>query len=1076
MPDDPNPVTTPVPASAAALRTVVDNALALVRQGRVAEALREADLVQQALLTIDLPQTRDGAASLNRLGMTLFEAGHTGAAESPYNRALAIAEQLTPTPNELVEGILNNLGQVHGRLGNVQRARALLERAVDMRGRRAPDTAALAVTLDNLGGVYARMGELGRAEEHHRRALAIFRRELGPLDTHVATALGNLSWIHMTRRELDRAEAFRLRALDTHARTRGLASPEALLDLHGLAAIYLLTGDETRVDRLVNHVLTIGGDTPGPEHRALATTLTELARITLGESRLDLAERLGTRAVEILDAIEGPAAADTLAAVHMLAIVQRATHDLDRAEQNCRRALDGFANLDNPEPAVTVSLELGKLYRERNEYQLAEVVLMDAVARIRAAATPDGGLLASALGSLAELYYESGRYELADETYAAALALPEAGADLERCWLLHGRGQLNYHVGRYDAARDLYEEARSGWIAAKGGDHPYVATVTANLALTHWARGDLDRALDAFEAAARRRDRDLRRVLAVGSERKRLQYATRSLEDLHKVLSFLFASAPAPAAVARFAAQLTLQRKGLVLDALAHTFVQVREKPAAEDQALLDRLQTLRIEIAGLVMPSPLARHAIRHTERLTHLREEEERLEAALSYRGALTGPHLEPVTLQAVQASVPPDAALIDIVQYRRFKPVRAGQSDAWAEERYAALVLRPTGEPSWNDLGPLDAIDVLGDRFRRTVRNRATPVGECERVASDLYTMLVAPLEKAIADATRLIVSPDGKLTMVPLGAMCDAHGRTLGRRTTMSYLTAGRDLRYTSTSPSSRSGVLVVAAPDYDAEAPAVADAVADRFADRGAFAPLAGARAEAADLAALLDSVVVIEGPDATVDAVRAVRHPAVLHIATHGFFAPVEPETVHASRHLSVGDVDVLIEQRTDVPVANPMFFSGLALAGANRRVAGAGTGLLTAQQIAGLDLRGTQLVVLSACETGLGVVGRGTEFTGMRRAVSIAGAASHVTSLWRVGDDATRALMGLFYRSLLDGLGRAEALAWAQEEVARDPAHPEWAHPFYWAAFVLSGAWTPMAGSLAPRPRPAPDDEQAGA
>jgi CHAT domain-containing protein len=71
---------------------------------------------------------------------------------------------------------------------------------------------------------------------------------------------------------------------------------------------------------------------------------------------------------------------------------------------------------------------------------------------------------------------------------------------------------------------------------------------------------------------------------------------------------------------------------------------------------------------------------------------------------------------------------------------------------------------------------------------------------------------------------------------------------------------------------------------------------------------------------------------------------------------------------------------------------------------------------------------------------------------------------------------MGLFYRSLLDALGRAEALARAQEEVARDPVHPEWAHPFYWAAFVLSGAWTPMAGSLAPRPRPAPDDEQAGA
>jgi CHAT domain-containing protein len=114
--------------------------------------------------------------------------------------------------------------------------------------------------------------------------------------------------------------------------------------------------------------------------------------------------------------------------------------------------------------------------------------------------------------------------------------------------------------------------------------------------------------------------------------------------------------------------------------------------------------------------------------------------------------------------------------------------------------------------------------------------------------------------------------------------------------------------------------------------------------------------------------------------------------------------------------------------------------------------------------LRGTQLVVLSACETGLGLVRHGAEFTGLRRALAIAGAVTQVTSLWKVADDATRALMGHYYRLLAGGCERAAALQRAQQAVRRDPAHPEWEHPFYWGAFVSSGAWGPMPASIQPR------------
>ncbi|MEM8600922.1 MAG: CHAT domain-containing protein, partial [Bacteroidota bacterium] len=111
--------------------------------------------------------------------------------------------------------------------------------------------------------------------------------------------------------------------------------------------------------------------------------------------------------------------------------------------------------------------------------------------------------------------------------------------------------------------------------------------------------------------------------------------------------------------------------------------------------------------------------------------------------------------------------------------------------------------------------------------------------------------------------------------------------------------------------------------------------------------------------------------------------------------------------------------------------------------------GIATAFELAGMDLRGTDLVVLSACETGLGEVEAGEGVLGLRRAFEMAGAETVVMSLWKVPDDATAALMGAFYGALADGRGKAEALRLAAASVR---AEERWAHPYWWAAFVLAG------------------------
>jgi CHAT domain-containing protein len=225
------------------------------------------------------------------------------------------------------------------------------------------------------------------------------------------------------------------------------------------------------------------------------------------------------------------------------------------------------------------------------------------------------------------------------------------------------------------------------------------------------------------------------------------------------------------------------------------------------------------------------------------------------------------------------------------------------------------------------------------------------------------------------------------------------------------------------------------------------------------------------------------GADALEGRLKASRSPAVLHLATHGFFLED-----HVSQVLKAGDDDEIAkwaaveyvafglpkevrERMADIllpetvgrfsgrELENPLLRSGLALAGANTWLHGgsppadAEDGLLTAENVVGLDLRGTELVVLPACETGLGEVHTGEGVFGLRRAFVVAGARTLVMSLWKVPDQQTHELMIDFYSRVLSGQGVADALRQAQ--LAIKQKHPD---PHFWGAFICQGDPGPLA------------------
>jgi CHAT domain-containing protein len=300
--------------------------------------------------------------------------------------------------------------------------------------------------------------------------------------------------------------------------------------------------------------------------------------------------------------------------------------------------------------------------------------------------------------------------------------------------------------------------------------------------------------------------------------------------------------------------------------------------------------------------------------------------------------------------------------------------------------------------------------------------------------------------------MLVSADGQLNLIPFEALVDEQGRYLVERYAISYLTTGRDLLRLRVARASKSEPVVVANPLFG-EPPVVQMAASPlpplksvrarttrrnitTAADLSSvyFAPLAGTGLEARTIKSLFPDARVLTGSGATKSALKQVNAPSILHIATHGFF----------------------LQEAGGERVQNPLLRSGLALSGANLSNSATEDGVLTALEASNLNLWGTKLVTLSACDTGVGEVKNGEGVYGLRRAFFLAGAETLVMSLWPVSDSVTREMMTAYYTGLKTGLGRGEALRQAQLAML---TRKNRLHPFYWASFIQAGEWANLDG-----------------
>ena len=956
-------------------------------------------------------------------------------AEPSLQQALRIREKALQADHLCVAQTQHQLASLHQAMAAYSKAETLYQSALATRqAKLGADSLDVAESKEALGSLAVAMGNYAEAEPLYETALAIRRSKLGPEDPAVAESLLDLGALQRRRGAYPTAETSLRQALAIREKKLAATDPRTAETLVELATLYEDLGDYRKAEPLLLRALSMQEQILGSDHPKVADSLTRYSALL------------------------------------------RAAGNLRAADDKLQRALQiRQTKLGAQHPSVADSAcDLGDVALARGEL------------------------------STASTYYDRA---LKIRTAALGQAHPQVAA------MLHRQAVLQQARGDLRAAATQFERALALRKQALGAGHPDVAQTLLGLAATKIGLGDVASGLRYLGEARASNEALLHSIAGSGAGEDRLDGFLRSLRAEEDLTYSLLAdpSLVSRDEVAAHVATTALLRKGRSVDEAADTSRALYQGLGPEEKQKLARLREVRSRRADLALAGSGLYTAEEYQRLLRELQTEEEQLQESL-LRGSETLRNRLPryradSVLSDVQSRIPSGAVLIEILAYRRyvFRPSGKAtiQLPGTGPLRYGALVISESGKSRAFDLGDGHAID----EAVAALLSQLTQAGSgWQPAAQKLSALVLNPMASVLSAPKRWYIAADAQLNLVPFAVLpfSSAEGGKkdsdpLVEKIDLSYLTSGRDLLRDATQDSTRSNLALLADPQFAVPSPeASAEGAQRSLANQrssGAFrglrlgkvAPLPGTREEAQQIEKLLKraEIKALYGANAKKAAFLAIEQPGILHIATHGLFIGDSARGGDTARGLVLdeGDVPSAAPAPSAAPTptpapsspapsqaapksayaGNPLLGSMLVLAGAEtaawlppeQRDPTLGNGLVTALEVAGMNLWGTQLVVLSACDTGRGDVSNlGQGVYGLRRAVMVAGAETLLTSLWKVDDKATRDLMERYYKNLLKGRSRSDAM----REVALHlrKGRP---HPYYWAPFIPIGRAAPLVG-----------------
>jgi CHAT domain-containing protein/tetratricopeptide (TPR) repeat protein len=897
------------------------------------------------------------------------------------------------SPAELTRRIMELYGE-----GKFREAIPLAERLVTKQPRGLDDSQS-AASINLLALLYKSTGEYAKAEPLYKEALEIRQKVLGREHPDTALSLNNLALLYQAMGDYAKAEPLLTGALEMRQKVLGREHPDTAQSLNNLALLYQAMGDYAKAEPLLTEALEIRQKVLGREHPDTAQCLNNLAALYWVMGDYAKAESLFKEALEIRQKVLGPEHRDTAQSLNNLAVLYQAMGDYAKAE-----------------PLLTGALEMRQKVLGREH--------------------PD---TATNLNGLAVLYWVMGDFTKAEPLFKEVLEIRQkvlGGEHPDTAQSLNNLAELYKAMGDYVKAEPLLTEALEIRQKVLGREHPNTAITLKNLAYLELDLGKIQEAkrLGDLEYAAG--VKAFSQILSFGSEDQRLAY--QRLLNPYTLFATLGQSDS-------LLAGAVLHYKGVVLDSMIEDRLLAETGKEEANRDLVEQLNAKKRIVAQLSLQTTAATPK-EIAERMQALEQEVENIEGKLARQGTDLGQARRAltITVEQVQAALPNDTVLVEYVRYSHY----LGKSKF--ESRYGAVVLSADAPPRWVTLGGAKEIEANLKRYQALVRNPGDE-DEMAAVLQKLYNEVWEPVEHVFPVRTnRGIVSPDGQLNFLSFATLLDPAKGFVAEKYSIQYVTSGRDLLRES-QPTQSKQVIVMANPKFDremqlasldppAEGSGVLRGPEKRDVEDLSFEELGGTQKESAQLLPKFEhwgwQARSLSGSDVNKRALLDLHSPYILHLATHGFFEPEDSSSeANPNEFQSPGIKSDLTKSRF---FKNPMHRSGLALAGANTTITDwkrgeappiEEDGILTAEDVSTLDLKGTWLVTLSACDTGSGEARAGEGVMGLRRGFVEAGAQNLLMSLWPISDEFTVQIMSDFYDAAHQSGNAPEALAKVQRD-----------------------------------------------
>ncbi len=998
------------------------------------------------------PEHLDTAIVISNLAMAKKREGFFEAARSLSERTLAIREKVLGPDHPLVAESLESLADVLERQGLFESAILLRERSLKiLEGALGPDHPAVAESLEAMAFALNEQGLVSDLRPGLDRALLIFENALGPEHPRVARSLQNLGVFLLTAGLYSEARPFLERSIAINQAAYGPDDPEVAAGLNSLASLLEREGLASEARPLFERSIEIFEKALGPDDPEVAMVLNNLASLLDDLGLFSEAHAIYRRALAIWE------------------------KEFGSEHQNVALAVNNLAGILERE---------GKDLEARACYERSIAIWE----KTRGKDHPD---VATGLNNLALLLERGGFFEEARSLYERALTIRERALspdhpDIAVC--LNNLAGLLYRQGLFAEAHPLFKRAIAIRARSFGPNHSNFSTSLTNLALLEADMGNREEARRLGKKALVAREAQFQETLWSLTENERLLFEEHLEDNIEMYLGITGPSGGEKSSSSSHEVLSSLLNwRGRVTRSIFWGWGE--GDLSAEEKAILQDLRASQEELSNAFYARDIANRKV-HGEELRRLWKRRNDVELSFARaRGERSGKSSREKSASwekgemavSLLAALPPSSVAVNFFVHRVYETaVRQGNEPLkkgdWSSPRVSAFVMRQGNEIKQFDLGEASVLEEATKRFlaeivtkrglgRPAMGDGAPPTSP----ATDrLRELLWDPLRESLGDCEIAIISPDTFLGTLPFGTIQEKDGSFLIEHRSFVYL---QDLMSLIPKKPSRvvpvPRLLITGGIKYGRRGELSPQASGE---NRGGLPPrwsrLSSTGREADAIAGLFEEMInddaaectLLLGEKATEEEVKTglSRHTHI-HLATHGYFQSrgLPPEWKASGKDSVERARDSLDEAEMTIARFFPDLLSGLVFAGANAEpVPGRDNGLLTSEEVKYLDLSGCELVVLSACETGLGRQKGGEGMMGLRRSFRQAGARTVISSLWQVRDDSTQELMERFYENLwLKKMGKLEALRKAQLwMLARNRKEDGEALPSTWGAFVLDG------------------------